>query len=535
LIKPFESEQLLLSIEEALRDSHPTNKGAEVSEIEDGHKLKRRITELETLAQVGRKVTASLDLDHVLTAVVDAAVRLTGAEEGSLLLLDKTSGELYMRASKNFDEAFAHAFRLRVHDSIAGQVVKSGKLVLLQEGERKKIKTAYLVQSLIYVPLKIKGRTIGVLGVDNRTAGGNLTQEDTAVLEALADYAGIAIENAQLYAELSEVRSRLEMLLAQTESGVVVVDEDMRLMMINPAARRILGLKGAVTDRPVDEVFDHRELLALMDAPGVLPFRTEIEAEDGRIFNAQRTKIDGVGQEIVMHDITHLKELDRAKSDFVITVSHDLRTPLTAILGYIRLVERAGEVNREQREYLTRVRSSVGRITNLVGDLLDLGRLEAGLDMAQEPVSLNLLAEQAVEALRGAAEARELTIETKIPGDLKPVIGDALSLRQMIDNLVDNAIKYTTNGDRVCVEAESQGHQVILRVSDTGTGIPLVDQPYLFDKFYRGSNVGEEQEGSGLGLSIVKSIVDNHRGRIWVESLPGKGTTFTVILPARSD
>jgi signal transduction histidine kinase len=282
-------------------------------------------------------------------------------------------------------------------------------------------------------------------------------------------------------------------------------------------------------------VFDHGELLALIEAPGVLPCRTEIEAVDGRILSTQRTKIDGVGQEIVMHDVTHLKELDRAKSDFVIRVSHDLRTPLTAILGYIRLTERAGEVNRDQREFLARVRSSVGRITNLVGDLLDLGRLEAGLDMAKEPVYLNRLAEQAVEALRGAAEARELTIETKITGDLKPVTGDAHSLRQMVDNLVDNAIKYTKPGDKVRVEAESQGHQVILRVSDTGTGIPPVDQPYLFDKFFRGSNVGKEQEGSGLGLSIVKSIVDNHGGRIWVESLPGEGTTFTVILPARSD
>jgi two-component system NtrC family sensor kinase len=533
LAKPFEAEQLLAAVGRALAEGR---RWRSLEEEQAGARssaaaLERRLRELETLSLIGRTVTAVLDLDSVLTTVVEAAVRLTGAEEGSLLLIDPKGGELYMRASKNFDEEFARTFRLHVQDSLAGQVIASGTPVLLDEQSPQKIKTAYLVHSLLYVPLRVRGKTIGVLGVDNRKAGRALTAEDRTVMVAMADYAAIAIDNAQLYQASEAERGKLETVLTQTESGVIVLDPENRVVLINRAARQVYRVEGEVAGRSLAEVVEDPRLLALARLGGDDPRREELEVPDGRIFSAQRTQIPGVGQAIVMHDITHLKDLDRIKSEFVTTVSHDLRSPLTAILGYVELIERAGAVNDQQREFIRRVRLSVDQMTRLVADLLDLGRIEAGLDASLEVTPLSVLARYALDGLRSGAEMKQQKVTAVLTDDLPMVRGDPYRLRQMIGNLVENAIKYTPAGGEISIAAAVEGDQVILRVSDTGPGIPAADQPYIFDKFFRASNVPEDSGGTGLGLSIVKSIVDSHQGRIWVDSQLGKGTTFTVVLP----
>lgn len=533
LSKPFEAEHMLAAVGRALEigRERQAHKATQIAARESADTLQQRLNELETLVRIGRTVTAMLELDEVLTHVVEAAVELTGAEEGSLLLLDEVSGELYMRASKNFDEEFATAFRLHTRDSLAGRVIESGEPILLDEHSPKKIKTSYLVHSLIYVPLRVRGSVIGVLGVDNRKAGKVLNKEDMKVVLAMADYAAIAIENARLYTSSEAQRSKLETILGQTENGVIVVDPDNRLQLINRVARETFNIEGDLVGRSVVEAFDDPTILDLLRSSGDAPRREEIELEDGRVFNAQRTPIAGVGQAVVMHDITHLKRLDRIKSEFVTTVSHDLRSPLTAILGYLELIERSGPVNDQQKEFLDRVHMSVEQIANLVTDLLDLGRIEAGLDIAREKTPIEVLARYAVEGLRGTAEKEGIQLEVDLPEGLPLVNGDPIRLRQMIGNLLDNAIKYTPRDGTVCIEAMSEQEQVILRVSDTGPGIPPADQPYLFDKFFRASNVPEGTPGTGLGLSIVKSIVESHGGRIWLESTMSKGSTFTVVLP----
>ncbi len=411
-------------------------------------------------------------------------------------------------------------------------MIASGQPVILDESAPQKIKTAYLVHSLVYVPLRVRGRTIGVLGVDNRKAGRALTREEMTVMMAMADYAAIAIENAQLYNRSEAERRKLEAILKQTEDGVIVVDQENRLLLMNHTAQQAFGVNDRLVGRSVVETFDDQQLLALLRVPGDLPRREEIVLRDGRVFNAQRTPIQGVGQAVVMQDITHLKELDRIKSEFVTTVSHDLRSPLTAILGYVELIDRAGEVNDQQREFIRRVRHSVEQIRVLITDLLDLGRIEAGMDAAKQSTPLPVLARYAIDGLRASAESKNLKLEADLPDDLPLITGDPIRLRQLIGNLLENAIKYTPPGGRVHIETLSEDDQVILRVSDNGPGIPPADQPYLFDKFFRASNVPDETPGTGLGLSIVKSIVDSHNGRIWVESVLGQGTRFTVVLPA---
>jgi len=533
LTKPFEAELLLAAVGRALVRHRRLQV---VVPAQDETKsateaLERRLKELEALTLIGRTVTAMLDHSDVLTAVVEAAVRLTGAEEGSLLLIDEDTGELYMRASKNFDDEFARTFRLPVEDSLAGLVIESGEPVLLDERTPQKIKTAYLVRSLIYVPLRVRGHIIGVLGVDNRQAGGTLTREDVSIMMAMADYAAIALENARLFNSSEAERRKMETILARVENGVIVVDPENRLLIMNRSAREAFGVDGDWPGRPVSDMIKEPRLLSMLRVSGKVPKREEVELADGRVFSAQRTPIEGVGQAIVMQDITHLKELDRIKSEFVTTVSHDLRSPLTAILGYIELIQRSGQLNQQQAEFIRRVQLSVGQITDLVSNLLDLGRIEAGLDTAKEKTPVSVLARYALEGMRNNAKSKGLRLNADLPDDLPMVLGAPIRLRQMIGNLLDNAIKYTPPGGQILIEARSEGDQIILRIQDTGPGVPVLDQPYLFDKFFRGSNIPEDLPGTGLGLSIVKSIVDNHDGRIWVDSNPGKGTTFTIVLP----
>jgi two-component system phosphate regulon sensor histidine kinase PhoR len=499
--------------------------------------LERRITELETLVKLGHEVTSSLNLDSVLTSVVSAAVQLTGAEEGNLLLLDEESGELYMRASYNFEEKFAQTFRLKVQDSLAGQVVKTGEAVHFSDNEPQKIKTAYLVHALIYVPLRIQDHIIGVLGVDNRQSQRPFAQHHVLLMSVLADYAAIAVENARLYQKSEVERSKLDTTLENIADGVIVLDTSRRILLINPAARRAFGLGNAdLTGKLVLDVIHHDEFRVLLDtglATANLLKQHEINLDDGRVFNAQYTPVTGVGWAITMQEITNLKMLDRIKTDFIHTVSHDLRSPLTAVMGYIELLERVGPLTDQQKEFTHRVLASVQNITALVNDLLDLGRIEAGFDSGKDTVSLHGVLNYTLDTLASQINEKNQIVETDVSLNLPPVGGNPIRLRQMFDNLLSNAIKYTPPSGKIYVGMHEEDGQIILEIRDTGVGIPLPDQPHVFEKFYRASNAPKGTPGSGLGLAIVKSIVDSHSGRIWVESTAGKGTTFFVVLPIR--
>lgn len=537
LTKPFSVESLLDAVQRAVNKGKagPMLSPAQNPALKVQESLRHRLESLEALSSIGRRVTSQLDLDEILSMVVEEAVRLTGTEEGSLLLLDEVSGELYMRASKNIDEKFARTFRVPVRDSLAGQVIRTGEPIILDGNTPQKIKTNYLVHSLVYVPLRVGDRRTGVLGVDNRSEGRSFTNVDLNLIQAMADFAAIAIENASLFQQSEVTRKKLEATLTQTQNGIVLLDTKGTLVLINRFAQTALGIGEDATGESAMKVFQNTQFLEVIRAADGVPRRQEVATSDGRVFEAQRTPIEGVGQVVVMHDITHLKELDRIKSEFVTTVSHDLRSPLTAILGYVELIERSGEVNEQQREFIQRVRLSVGNITEMISDLLDLGRIEAELDVTRERVPIDMLVRFALENHRSAVGDRGLELGVDLPDQPPMIVCDAMRVRQMIGNLLENAIKYTPPGGKVALSVKLEGDQVILQVTDNGLGIPSKDLPYIFDRFFRGSNVSEDQTGTGLGLSIVKSIVDKHGGRIWVDSRLGRGTTFTVVLLRAED
>lgn len=495
--------------------------------------LEARVNELETLTRLGQVVTSSLDLDNVLKEIVDAAVEVTGSEEGSLLLLDEKSGELYMRASRNFNDEFVNTFRLPIQDSLAGSVLRSGKYVILDEQTPQKIKTSYLVNSLIYVPLKLKGKVLGVLGVDNRHKRITFKKNDVSLLMAMAEFAVIAIQNANLYADSTNEQNKLNAIIHNIEDGVLVLDQDNRLIMLNRVAENIINLEGAIKPGSILQELHLEPELAekFKDGPPLESSHTEIEDKNEQTYSTQINPIPGIGTAIIFHNITYLKKLDQIKNDFVSTVSHDLRSPLTAILGYVELLERVGTLNETQKEFISRVQISVHNITNLVDDLLNLGRIEAGFDTRKEFLDLGKLIQFTVEGLGKVLQSQRQTIQTNLPENLPLIFGSPIQLRQVISNLLTNACKYSPTGATIEINLTQEKNQVILQVVDEGFGIPPVDIPHIFEKFYRAGNISTDIPGTGLGLAIVKTIVESHHGRIWVDSTVGQGSTFTVVLP----
>jgi len=308
-------------------------------------------------------------------------------------------------------------------------------------------------------------------------------------------------------------------------------------LLINPIVRRAFGLTdGDYRNKPVLDVISHPDMKNLLstDSENPLPFH-EIAFEDGRVYSAQFTPVPGIGSAVTLQDISYMKQVDRLKNEFVHTVSHDLRSPLTAVLGYTELLERIGPVNDQQREFIDRIQTSIQNITALINDLLDLGRIEAGFDIQKEVIPLGAIIQFTLEHLKPLVEEKRQRVKLELPPKAPKLRGNPIRLRQMLDNLIGNAIKYTPVGGTITIRMETEGEQIILRILDNGLGIPPADQPHIFDKFYRASNVPSGVGGSGLGLAIVKSIVDNHQGRIWVDSILGQGTIFTIILPTATE
>lgn len=541
VLKPFQITEMLEAMERALTEARLRQERDELTErlIKTNQQLEQRLKELNTLFGIGKSVTSLLDQEKLMGRLVEAAVYLTGAEEASLLLVDSKTDELYMVAARGIDERLARSFRLKVEDSIAGQVITNGQPIILTSQDITKIKTSYLVRSLMYVPLKSKGRVRGVLGVDNRHQMRDFTNHDLRLLSALADYAAISLENAQLFNQVESERTKLATVLSEIEEPVVVITgrED-RVVVANAAFRRAFKLGAAVAEgRPLAELMQNEALLKLIGDASEEgnSHKDEIPLADGRTFYATLTPIPGVGQAIIMQDVTHFKELDRMKSDFVSTVSHDLRSPLTSIKAYAQMLTMAGELNEKQELFATRIGNSVDRISALITDLLDISKIEAGIDEQVKVVDLTGLASEVVAELQSQADRKHQQLVYHGPGCEIPVSGNEVRLKQVIQNLVNNAIKYTPDGGQISVIAQHYEKQVLLEVEDNGLGIPPAAMPFVFDKFFRVKDADRSEiEGTGLGLAICKSIIEKYGGRIWVQSQHHQGSTFAFTLPVES-
>jgi len=342
---------------------------------------------------------------------------------------------------------------------------------------------------------------------------------------------------------LTDERNRSAAILASMVEGVAVVAGDERILYCNHAFEQILELpEGSSQGKKLVQALRQAELVTAVRQ--VLPGGEEVtgEVEVGtvrrRSFSVTAAPVSAAGANsavLVLHDITELRRLERVRRDFVANVSHEFKTPLTAIQGFSEtLLGGALDDKSNRKRFVEIIREHAGRLARLTDDLLKLSRIEAGrLDLEFRPVRVQALVNSCIETARFKAEARGLRINVELPEGLPPVRADGAQVGEVLQNLLDNAVQYTPAGGQIDVSARSNGKEVTFTVADTGIGIPESDLERIFERFYRVDAArSREAGGTGLGLAIARHIVDAHSGRIWVESAVGQGSRFHFSVPS---
>jgi two-component system phosphate regulon sensor histidine kinase PhoR len=391
--------------------------------------------------------------------------------------------------------------------------------------------------SLLAVALRHENRYYGAMWAAYDQAR-TFSESDVQFVTTLAGQAALGAANAHLFLNVEASRRQLEAILNSTPDPVLVIDPQNRLLLANPAAGKVVGVDvGQSGGRPVEKLVKQKSLLDLLQAEPSEKQSAEILFPGGRTYLATASSVmaEGrpVGRVCILRDVTHFKELDSMKSEFVATVSHDLRSPLTLMRGYATMLEMVGELNDQQQGYVRKIISGVENMSRLVNNLLDLGRIEIGVGLQVENVSVNDIIERVVSALQLQASQKSIFLSVDVARNLPAVIeADQALLHQGVYNLVENAIKYTPNGGQVVVRVCTAQDDLVFEVQDNGIGIAPSDLPMLFEKFYRGKQrEARSQHGTGLGLAIVRSITERHGGKVWVESELGKGSTFFLQVP----
>jgi two-component system phosphate regulon sensor histidine kinase PhoR len=356
-------------------------------------------------------------------------------------------------------------------------------------------------------------------------------------------------ERARSLYDLAAEQSRVRTIVSCMADGVLVTTPELEVVLHNPASTRLLEFLpsesqgGALSDY-IDDANLGKALKSLLaNAKGeeeciaqeLILGQKYLRALSALVYGPERQVL---GTVTVFHDITSLKELDEMKSNFVHHVSHELRAPLSAIKQQhsVILDGLTGELTDKQRELISRAEDKIQGLLDMINDLLDVARIESGHGVQQQvPLNLADTLRQAVDLMGPKAEDQGLSLELKLPEDLPSVQADERSIEEVFINLISNAIHYSPEGGTVVVAAIKHMEYLEVRVSDTGVGIAAEEVAKIFDKFYRVKHPQTRQViGTGLGLSIVKGVIEAHRGSVQVESEPGVGTTFRVLLPTIS-
>jgi two-component system phosphate regulon sensor histidine kinase PhoR len=365
--------------------------------------------------------------------------------------------------------------------------------------------------------------------------------------DELADLSGTLSQTAlkldHTISTLTEERNRSSAVLASMEEGVAVVGNDQRVLYCNQAFCRAAGVPSIPCEgRPVVEIIRHSDLLSYIQKALTGGETTYGEVVVGSIRTRSfavtaapiRSEAAATGAVMVLHDITEIRRLERARRDFIANISHEFKTPLTAIQGFAEtLLGGALEEPKNRRRFLEIIREHALRLGRLTDDLLKLAQIEAGQSLREaHPVAVADIIAPCMEIARIKADEKELLLEADYGSDLPILFGDVYSFREILQNLLDNALRYTAPGGRIHVKATVEESEMVFSVADTGIGIPKADQDRIFERFYRADAArSRESGGTGLGLSIVKHLVEAHGGRIRVESEVGRGSTFYVHLP----
>jgi signal transduction histidine kinase len=512
--------------------------------------LAERIVQVEAMHKVSLAITSQIAIDTVLNQIATQAVGWLDAD-GSGIFLNREN-ELELATVYNLPRQFVHR-RVAFGEGIAGKVAQTHQSIHVESyprdwrGKEDLPLARETFGSVICVPLIYGGEVIGALMVIAGQQGRLFNPNDVYLLELLGSQAAVAIAHSQLFADQREAmrqaaaaRSQLETVLIGTENPVIAVDRQLRLIFANPAAEALFSIHNDMRDRLITDIFpahalpsNFREVLSNLRRNRTHIYEISL---DGKIYLCHlallgRPRI--AGWVAVLNDVTQLKELDRLKSEMVRMTSHDLKNPLQAAMANLDLLR--DDVwengNSEIHQSIEAIEKQLERMYRIINGILDLERIKIGAQL-QEICRPTRLISETIEELQHLAEDKQIRLESSVDKDVPDFMGDSEQFKRALINLVENAIKFTPSGGSVMIAGRKDNGNVVFEVKDSGIGIPAELHTQIFERFFRGRQKGVEHvSGSGLGLSLVKTIVENHHGRVWLESREGGGTTFYVSLP----
>lgn len=557
-----DSKSLKVSVE-AL-EKRLAERDVAISALEQANKrLEDRIKETESQ---GPGATSLSELEEMIKRLMVRTSMLLQGEKCVFMLYDEDDGELVAaKPALGFTDAEVKAFRVSATNGVSGEVFRDQKPVILYDAvnDPRTIRENVALLKItngVCVPLVVEKRdedtnkvlerrVIGVLWVFNQRLGNVFVQEDVNLLTRYAHNLASVVASAKMYREIIEEKEELEHVIESVYAGIVMVHQNGRVMQMNSSARSMLGVEDSerLTGDYVTIIKDEAVQLVLKktleDASELqeeISLPSSEDPEEERIYQVQTAMVRGEDQNVIgavaiFNDITEIRSIERMKTAFVSTVSHELRTPLTSIKGFIStlLQDVEGFYDKDTvHEFYTIIDQECDRLTRLISDLLNVSRIEAGraLDLNPGPVRISEVVDKVVAAQKSYTSKHEFAID--LDPEIPMIVADSDKVDQILTNLVSNSIKYAPNGGMITVSGKRVDGAVRMAVTDEGMGIPKEHLEKIFDRFHRIDNRDTRKVGgTGIGLYLVKHLVESHGGKIWVESEVGKGSSFIFELP----
>jgi PAS domain S-box-containing protein len=515
-----------------------------------------RVRQRDFLLEISRAMTAQLDLSEVLRLVLKASVVMLAGQVG-LVALRGADDQYTVRATSGVDSEHLADLNTRIQEILLHSDWRRDQEFVNTKLNQMAVSLDRTLRQSLFLPLMIREQTVGLLIVF-RQYWVPTSENDLQILQSFADQAAIAVHNAQLYARINQDRQRLTAILDHSADGVMMLDSQLSILGFNRALERLTGwtVQDALghhqdeiitwqhTDQPmnlrqaIESGWPHIRLDGVDN--DVFYIEGDLIRRDGMtiglgITYAPLLAEDGELTNIIanVRDVSMYRRAQDMQNVFISTVSHELKTPVALIKGY------AGTLRREDASWdpsvvqngLTVIEEEADRLTELIENLLQASKLRAErMQLNISDVKLDALAQQVIERFQTQTTLHRLIIH--FPSDFPVIQGDEIRLRQVLDNLVNNAIKYAPRGGDIVVGGEMDDRYITVYVRDSGVGIAEDELEHVFERFYRVNDaMSKKTKGTGLGLYLAKAIVEAHGGTIRVKSKPGLGSTFYFTLP----
>ncbi len=514
--------------------------------------VRRRIDQLGAINTVAAAVAQSLDLDRTLQTALRAVLDLVKAEAGGISLIDEGNREVVLRAQQGWLHDFVSLpMRVPYGQGMSWQVINRDEMVVYNDldGTEEFAVPSFKEEhfrSIAMTPMHARGKIVGILSIMSHKSN-QFDDEVLNVLRAVADTVGVAVDNARLYEGHVEQEERLNAILQSTADGIIATDQSSRVELVNYAAQSMLDidpdnligmrLREAPIPPPVRDALFH----AVSSRAEENSKSFQVSLESGRVLAALVSPVyvesqvqqvaETDGWVIVLQDVTHLRQAEIARAQFIQAAAHDMRNPLGVTESSLNMLKDIiSEPSADISQVISIALSGVGRLQALIDDLLHLEHIESGYGFNRTEVDLRELLYEVRAEVRPLMDNKGIAFAAEIQPSLPTVLIDRRWISRALHNYLENATKYTQEGGQVMLRAFIKNQTLHLEVVDNGPGVPIQAQPHLFERFYRVPST-EGIRGTGLGLAIVKSVAEAHGGTVYIHSKEGQGSTFGMAVP----